>query len=183
MVTRIAVSDPNSLAMDAPTEKSPPASRTRAASRYSRREASIPVAMSASMNCSAWFSMTGRPNCSRSRVNATEASRAAWARPTEQAAMPSRPPSSAARATLKPMPSSPTRFAAGTRHPSNRSSRMGEACQPILSSTLPNSNPSQPFSTTNAEIPAGVSSPVRAMTRYASASPAWLMNRFEPSSR
>ncbi|HKX25217.1 MAG TPA: acyl-CoA dehydrogenase family protein, partial [Actinomycetota bacterium] len=88
---------------------------------------------------------------------------AARASPTEQAAIPSRPASRAARATVNPWPSSPTRLSPGTRHPSNRSSRIGEACHPILASSFPNSNPGQPFSTANAEMPLGEVSPVRAM--------------------
>jgi hypothetical protein len=41
---------------------------------------------------------------------------------------------------------------------------MGEACQPIFSSRLPNSNPSHPRSTAKAEMPFGPAS-VLAMTR------------------
>ena len=109
--------------------------------------------------------MTGRPNCRRSLANPTAASKAAWASPTEQAAIPRRPESKAARAMANPCPSSPTRFSAGTAQPSKISSRIGEACQPIFSSRLPNEKPSQPFSTANALIPFGPSGPVRAMTR------------------
>ena len=121
--------------------------------------------MSASMNWSPWNSITGRPNCRRSRAKVTAASKAVWAKPTEHAAIPSRPESRAASAIVKPWPSSPTRLSAGTSHPTKISSRIGEACQPIFSSGLPNSNPAQPFSTANAEIPFGPSPPVRAMTR------------------
>ena len=73
--------------------------------------------------------------------------------PTAWAAMPMRPPSSAAMAILKPSPSAPRRFAAETRHPSNTNSAVSEARSPSLSSTLGTRNPGVPFSMRNAEIP------------------------------
>ena len=56
MVTRIAVSVANSLAIAACGPYGLPASRRRAAARYSARAASTPVAMSASMNRTPWKS-------------------------------------------------------------------------------------------------------------------------------
>ena len=56
-----------------------------------------------------WNWATGVPNCFRSRANASAASSAACAKPTEHAAIPSRPPSSASIAIRKPTPSSPMR--------------------------------------------------------------------------
>jgi len=67
--------------------------------------------------------------------------------------MPIRPPSSAAIAILNPRPSSPSRFAAGTRQSSNTSSAVSEARMPSLSSVFETVKPGVPFSTMKAEMP------------------------------
>jgi hypothetical protein len=79
--------------------------------------------------------------------------------------MLSRPPSSAAMAILKPWPSLPTRFAAGTRQSSNVTMAVGCECQPSFFSLAPKESPAVPFSTKKHEIPLGPPSPVRAITR------------------
>src|SRR5439155_1722555 len=58
-----------------------------------------------------------------------------------------------AAAILNPWPSSPRRFAAGTRQPSKTSSAVSDARIPSLSSVLVTVNPGVPFSTTKAEMP------------------------------
>ena len=95
--------------------------------------------------------------------------------------MPTRPLSRADIATVNPMPSSPSRFAAGTRTPSSTSSAVHEPWRPIFSSGFPALRPGHPPSTRKALTPL-VPSPVRAMTMYRSASPALVMNALEPSS-
>src|SRR5262249_23875601 len=92
-------------------------------------------------------------------------SRQNWAPPSEQAAMLSRPPSSALMAILNPSPSAPTRFAAGTRHASNITMVVGCECQPSFFSCAPKLSPGVPFSTRKQEMPCGPPSPVRAITR------------------
>src|SRR5205814_2164616 len=67
--------------------------------------------------------------------------------------LPRRPPSSVASAMWKPRPSSPSRWAAGTRHASNTSSAVSEARMPSLSSVLLTEKPGVFFSTTNALTP------------------------------
>lgn len=67
-------------------------------------------------------------------------------------------------AILKPSPSAPRRFSTETRTLSSITARVGWACQPIFFSLAPKVSPGASFSTTNAEIPFGPSSPVRAMT-------------------
>src|SRR6266545_1869464 len=81
---------------------------------------------------SAWKSASRVPNCFLSFMCAMVRSRQNWAPPSEQAAILRRPPSSPLLAILKPCPSAPTRFAAGTRHhdidigtPPSRNKRLG----------------------------------------------------------
>ncbi|KOG66162.1 hypothetical protein ADK76_03755 [Streptomyces griseoflavus] len=164
MVTRIAVSVQNSLAIAASLENGWPASRRRAAVRYSERPASIWVAMSAIMKRRPWKSAIGRPNCCREAVYASASSRAAWATPIAQAAMPRRPESSADRAIAKPWPSSPIRRASGTRTPSKCSWAVGEPFMPILRSGAAAVRPSASPGTRKAVMPRGPLSPVRAST-------------------
>ncbi len=64
-----------------------------------------------------------------------------------------RPPSRVFIATLKPLPSSPSRFSFGTRQFSNTSSMVGDERIPIFFSFLPNENPGVPFSTMKAVMP------------------------------
>ncbi len=84
---------------------------------------------------------------------------------------------------MKPAASSPSRFAAGTRQPSKTSSPVVEPAIPNFSSSRATSNPGVPASTRNALIPAWpASGSVFAKTVYSPATPAFVMNRFEPSS-
>ena len=53
----------------------------------------------------------------------------------------------------KPLPSSPTKFAAGIRQSSNTTSHVFDVRIPILFSSLPVLNPGVPASTKNIEIP------------------------------
>jgi len=66
-VTRTAVSPATSLDIDPSAAVNCwPVRAIHAARQTSSRAASIEVFMSASMNAIAWFSMIGRPNCTRS---------------------------------------------------------------------------------------------------------------------
>ena len=76
----------------------------------------------------------------------------------------SRPPSSPAIAILKPCPSAPIRFAAGTRQFSKITMAVGCVFQPSFFSGAPNDRPGVPFSTTMHEMPRGPRSPVRTIT-------------------
>ena len=79
--------------------------------------------------------------------------------------MLSRPPLRPAIAIRKPSPSAPSRFAAGTRTSSKITWRVGCAFQPIFSSFGAERQARRvPLGTTNAEIPRGPLSPVRAIT-------------------
>jgi hypothetical protein len=78
--------------------------------------------------------MIGRPNDSRSRAYAMATSRAACARPTATALIPSRPESSAESAIAMPWPGSPTSRSAGRGTSSSRSAAVCEAVRPIFSS-------------------------------------------------
>ena len=85
---------------------------------------------------------------------------------------------------MKPLPCSPSRFAAG--HPravEDRSSPVAEACSPSLSSSRPTLKPGVSAGTMNALISAAPSSrvPVRAVTMYVPAWPALVMKRLPPS--
>ena len=86
------------------------------------------------MNLTPWFIAIGWPNCSRSlrvldRVLEARPAR----RPTAPAAVPGRVWSSVCIAILKPSPSSPSRFAAGTCTSWNASAEVSVARWPILS--------------------------------------------------
>ena len=103
--------------------------------------------------------------------------------PSACAAMPGRDLSSTFIAILKPPPSGPSMFAAGTRHSVNVSSTVGEPRMPIFFSSLPTANPGVPFSTTNALIPfAPFSGSVTAKTVTMSAMLPWVIQIFVPSS-
>src|SRR5881398_3793206 len=74
--------------------------------------------------------------------------------PRPCAATPGRERSRMRIAILKPSPSSPSRFPAGTRQSSNVSSPVVEPRMPIFGSSRATSNPGASASTTNAEMPA-----------------------------
>ena len=91
----------------------------RAAALYTiSRAASIFIAMSASMNCTPWKSLTGLPNCLRSLVYPIAASSAPWAMPTACAPIVGRVWSRLASAVLKPVPGSPMMRSPGIRQSS-----------------------------------------------------------------
>ena len=87
-----------------------------------------------------------------------------------------RPPSSVFMACLKPTPSSPSRFSAGTRTSSRISSEVSLARMPSLFSCLPACSPFMPFSTMKALMPS-VPCPgrVRAITTAIPPTVAWVM--------
>ncbi len=99
--------------------------------------------------------------------------------------MPGRLRSSVRIASSNPWPTSPTRFASGTRTPVKLNSAVGEPRMPILCSIRSTANPGMSFSTMKHEsrLWRGVSaaSSVTAKTAIRSATLPWLMKRFEPS--
>src|SRR5437762_1237928 len=107
-----------------------PASRRKAARHVSRRAPSTRVAMSAILNWMAWNSAIAWPNCRRSRAYFIDASRQAWAMPTEKAAMPMRPRSRIRSVSMKPWPSAPRRFPEGMRQSSKTSSDVSDLLSP-----------------------------------------------------
>ena len=103
--------------------------------------------------------------------------------PTACAAMPMRPASSVPSAILNPCPTSPSRWAAGTRQRSKRSSAVSEARMPSLSSVLTTVKPGVPFSTRKALMPrCPAARSVCAKTRAAPASRPLVTKIFRPSS-
>ncbi len=117
--------------------------------------------MSASRNDIPWKSISTRPNCRRSIAQPSATSSAFCAIPTAQAAIPSRPPSRAARAILKPWPSSPISRSAPIRASSKRICAVVDALNPILRSGSAAETPSVVPSTSRQEIPREPSSDVR----------------------
>jgi hypothetical protein len=86
-------------------------------------------------------------------------------------------------AILNPSPSLPSRFARGMRTSSKVSSPVVEPLIPIFGSSRATSNPGVSASTTNAEMPeCPASGSVFAKTVYRWATPAFVMNRFDPFS-
>ena len=123
----------------------------------------------------AWKLRSGSPNCRRSAAYAVASSSAERAMPIACAAMPSLPFSSDCKAYIRPLPSAPRRWSAGTRSPSKMSCTVGDARRPILSSFLPTRKPGMSGVTMKVEMPfrprrASVLS-VRAMARM---TPAWV---------
>ena len=103
--------------------------------------------------------------------------------PIEKAAMPMRPLSRMRSVSTKPMPSRPSRLAAGTRQSSNASSEVSEERTPSLSSLRPARKPFVPRSTTIAEMPfLPAARSVTAITTAVSAMPPLVMKFFEPFS-
>ena len=100
-----------------------------AARRTICRAATSSVAMSASLNCSAWKSASRCRTAGARAGSARAASSAPCAAPTEQVAMLIRPPSRPFMAMRKPSPSSPRRCLAGTRTSSKVIARVGD--QPL----------------------------------------------------
>ena len=87
-------------------------------------------------------------------------------------------------AMSKPSPSSPTRFAAGTRTPSKASSAVGLPRRPILCSSRATEKPGGRDLDDEARqspMARSASGSVTAKTVMRSATEPWLMNRFEPS--
>ena len=76
----------------------------------------------------------GLPKALRSFMYPAASSMAPWAMPTAWAPMAGRLRSRVCMAMVKPMPSSPTRLAAGTRTSSKTTSAVGLPRRPILSS-------------------------------------------------
>jgi hypothetical protein len=75
--------------------------------------ASTFIATSASMNCTAWNSLMGFPNCLRCLTYRTDASSAPWAMPTACAPIVERVWSRVRSAVLRPVPGSPIIRSAG----------------------------------------------------------------------
>src|SRR5213593_171495 len=144
------------------------------------------VAMSASLNCTAWKSSIGLPNCLRSAQYLSECSSALRAIATPCAPMPSRPASSPSIAYTNPMPSSPSMWAAGKRRSFNSIPAVFDARRPILSSGLAALYPLVSVGTMNVEMPlaprraSGLS--VRTMIIMRSAVPAFVAQALAPFS-
>ena len=154
VVTSIATSEAKHFAA-AEMKLSPGSPRwARAAAVYTiNRAASTFIAMSASMNCTPWKSLTGLRNCLRSVVYAIAASKAPCAMPTACAPIVGRVWSRLASAVLNPLPGSPMMRSPGMRQFSKYSSVVGEPLMPSLRSLGPTVKPSSSLWTTNAEMP------------------------------
>ncbi len=97
--------------------------------------------------------------------------------------MPGRETSNVFIAQMKPVPSRPMRFSAGTSQSSKINSRVALARMPILFSFLPKLNPGVPFSTMKQLTPrAPRFLSVTANTQYTSASPPFVIHCFVPLS-
>ncbi len=83
----------------------------------------------------------------------------------------------------KPRFCSPSTASAATRQSDRMTSRVSEACQPILRSGWPTDRPGLPASTMNVVMPRCPSGEVRAATTSTSAIPALVMNILVPSRR
>mmetsp|Transcript_17854 Transcript_17854/g.54891 ORF Transcript_17854/g.54891 Transcript_17854/m.54891 type:complete len:405 (+) Transcript_17854:129-1343(+) len=161
------------LAMDANIVLDAPVSMMAADLCTSKRAASMPVAMSASMKLSAWCSAMGLPMVLRSLAYASASSVARRATPTAPAATGGRVLSKAPMAILKPAPSWPSTFSAGTTTSSKKSGRVSEQRWPMLMSLSPTVMPGESASTMKPVIfrPTLASASVTARTKYQPPSP------------
>ncbi len=92
--------------------------------------------------------------------------------PSACAAMPGRDLSRTFIAVLNPVPSSPSKFSAGTWQSSKISSTVGEPRIPIFFSSFPTLKPGDVFSTAKALMPFGpLAGSVTAKTQTTSATP------------
>mmetsp|Transcript_31906 Transcript_31906/g.63578 ORF Transcript_31906/g.63578 Transcript_31906/m.63578 type:complete len:272 (-) Transcript_31906:432-1247(-) len=163
----------NTLAMDANMVLLRPWSISYADFIVSRRLASIPVAMSASMNAITWWSRMGTPMVTRSRAYFMASSIARRDTPTAPAATGGRVLSNAPMATLNPCPSEPSTFSFGTTTLSKKMGRVSLQRCPIFTSLSPTLMPSASASTTKPVIffPTEASGSVTANTKYHPPSP------------
>ncbi len=141
------------MAIEAWSEKFSPLSFIAAAESISWRAASMFTAISAKINRRPWNFAIDCPNCFRFLAYFTASSRAAWATPTDWAAIPIRPLSRPVMAILNPSPSLPSKLSFGIRQFSNIRSTVSDARRPILSSIWPTLIPVVPWGTRNALIP------------------------------
>src|SRR5215472_9898214 len=148
----IAALEEVSLAIAASFLNGSPAAIRAAAWYQASRALWARVSMSAILNCSAWNLPMGPPKAFLSRTYATDSSTQPWASPVDSAATATRPSSSAARNWAYPRPRSPSRFASGTRQPSNDSSCVSDAAQPTLEYFFATVRPGVPDGTRIVEI-------------------------------
>ena len=151
------------------------------ACQQSSRAASIFVAMSAIRKLTPWFMAIGIPNCTRSFEYCAAYSNAARATPTAPIAVPGRVKSSVRMAILKPSPSSPRRFAPGTRTSWNATADVSVERWPILSRCCSRTTPPASAGTMNAvrpRWPCDLSVDAKSVNQ--DAYPAFVMNIFEP---
>ena len=138
----MAVSDAYNFAILAAWRKSSPESFSAAAFKQNSLEASIRVAISASLNWIIWWFIISVPKALRSLAYWSDLSYAPLAIPRACAAIPIRPPLSTFIANLNPNPSSPILFAFGTFTSWNIKECVSLPLIPSLSSFLPTIKPS-----------------------------------------
>src|SRR5262252_6263508 len=109
--------------------------------------------MSANMNWFAWWSRIGWPKVLRTAEYSSASSIAPRAIPIAWPAIPIRPPSSVLIAILKPSPSFPRRFFAGTRQSSRKIVQEYAALMPIFLSGGARLKPGASVGMMKAEMP------------------------------
>ncbi len=110
------------------------------------------VAMSVIMWATASCLPTGLPHCTRSLAHLRTISRQALAVPTEVFGIESRPSFRVVRAILRPRPSDPIRFSAGTRTFVKLITALASAFSPMKWQRCSTFTPGHAVSTTNALI-------------------------------
>ena len=137
--------------------------------------------MSAIRKLTPWCIAIGTSKVTRSFAYSTASSYAAWATPTAPAAVPGRVKSRVFIAILKPSPSSPSRFSAGTTTSVSANAEVSVARWPILSRCFSSWTPGVSMGTTNADIPRWpLLGSVFANTTVQAARPAFVMKVFDP---
>ena len=132
-----------------------------------------------------WRSIMAWPKVLRCRAQSSASSKQAWAKPSASTDMPRRSPLKLPMIILKPVPSAPTRYFAGTRTLSKRMCAVSEQSQPILSSRE-RETPGKCMGMTMMEMPAAPllpASPVRTAVVTKSARMPDVMKIFSPLMR
>ena len=121
----------------------------------------------------------GTPNCLRVAAYLAESASAHLAPPEVMAPSLKRPKLSTLKATLWPLPISPSTASAGTATSCRRTGVVDEPCSPNLCSSLPDETPGQARSTMNA---VNCSPSTLAKTMNTSAKPPLVIHIFSPES-
>ena len=162
-----------------------PASASSADSSSTASSANVVAAMNEIFSATAPCCPTGRPHCTRSADHSRAIFRHHLPAAAHSAGIDSRPVLSVVSAILRPSPSRPSRFSAGTRTWWKRVTPFSMPLRPMNALRLSTVIPGESVSTTNAVMPPRPfwCSGTRAITTTSSAMTPLVVHSFTPSRR